>query len=194
MLIIPYIIGTRDCSVKIPSDGSRDIVRMLFHSLIIPILAITVIMAGCGGGSGGSVTGVDPLELEIAAILDAFAVQVSNQNLDGSMEFIDSNIQYFPKTKPGFEGFTAFRNKLKLMFDNTASVNLSFPSSEYSISVESERYVVLTGTLVCTFHDLQGAGHEIREQCEIHFEHVQKWGIKTLSGRLQTGLQFPEVL
>lgn len=147
-------------------------------------------LLGCGGGGGGSGgTGVDPIEVEVGPIIDAFFVNHSTNNLSGAMEYIDSNLVYRRKGDETFYQYSQYKNFLEKFLTGAASITISI-SNRYIVS-NGEDSASVGGTLTYSYLDSKKVLQQYSETCEIVMERVSKWGIKNITGHALDGLNYP---
>ena len=164
-------------------------IRAKTGPLLLVLLLSLALLHGCGGGGGGgSETGVDPIEVEINAVLDGFLTTLNNQNYSGSMEFIDSNLQYRRLGDTTVYPYSGYQTFLKSFLEGVSSLTVTL--TERGITGFEDSAVA---RVQLSYHYLDSGNIErtYSENCEIVLERVSKWGIRSLSGYNLEGLRFP---
>jgi len=158
------------------------------------LFLVLIVLLGCGGGGGGSDvgTGIDPIEVEVGAALDSFLKAVNDKHLTEAMSWIDSNIQYRRANSTAIYTYNGFKSFLSDFLAKAASVSVQLRNR--GIVPDGENNATIRGSLVWECRDASGTFETKTENCEIAFERVSKWGIRSLSGFNLEGLYFPPSL
>jgi len=143
---------------------------------------------GCGSNSGESANGVDPIEVEVGASLDAFFASVAARNLEAAMTQVDSNLQYYRAGSSAPLGYVDFTVQLSGFISKAASITLLI--NDRGIVADGENTARVRGILVCQYYT-GGSLQTLQETCEILYERVSRWGIRSLSRYNQEGMSFP---
>lgn len=147
----------------------------LLKFLVFTVLAVAVFSsAGCGGGGGGD-SSLSPEELEVAAVLDAFAAAVNEENHGQAMTYIFSNLKYYggPTTAPS--GITQFDNRLQTFFAQASGIKCEFTSP--GITLTSETTASVRALMVVDYLLPGDIPQVLTENVELVLEKDKRWGI-----------------